>query len=231
MLTILRTATAAFTNGGPVSLIWGFFLAWTGTLMLCLSLAEMASMAPVSSAQYYFVAMLSNDSSSKLLSWIAGLFCISEPVIRTRSLTFFYIGWVTVFAWQANIASVGYLTATNLQALIVLNYENYIYERWHGTLIFWMIVIFSACVNIFAIKALPHLETLVGILHVCLWFIWTIPLVYLLPHNSATFVFTDFENNSGWSNNGISWCLGLLTVTYPFIGTYDVSIKWMCAEL
>ena len=46
--------------------------------MLCLSLAEMASMAPVSSAQYYFVAMLTNASGSRLLSWIAGSFCLSE---------------------------------------------------------------------------------------------------------------------------------------------------------
>jgi len=46
------------------------------------------------------------------------------------------IGWITVFAWQANVASVGYLTASQIQTLIVLNNESYIYERWHGTMIF-----------------------------------------------------------------------------------------------
>lgn len=48
--------------------------------MLCLSLAEMASMAPVASAQYYFVALLTNDYKSKLLSWIAGTIFDSEPL-------------------------------------------------------------------------------------------------------------------------------------------------------
>lgn len=127
-------------------------------------------------------------------------------------------GWITVFAWQANIASVGYLTATQIQALIVLNNKSYVYERWHGTMIFWAVVLVSTCVNVVGIRILPHLETLVGILHVCLWVVWLVPLVYLSPHRSAASTFTDFENNSGWSNNAVSWCIGLLTVTYPFIG-------------
>lgn len=135
------------------------------------------------------------------------------------SLTSSAIGWVTVFAWQANIAGPGSLIATNIQDLIALNYESYVYERWHGTMIFWAIVVSSTCVNIFGIKILPHLETLVGILHICLWFVWVIPLVYLSPHNPTTFVFTDFESNSGWNSNGVSWCLGLLTVTFSFTGT------------
>ena len=123
-----------------------------------------------------------------------------------------------MFAWQANIASVGYLIASQIQGLAILNYESYSPERWHGTMIFWAVVVVSTCVNVFGTKILPALETLVGILHICLWFVWFIPLVYLSPQRSADWVFTDFENNSGWSNNGVSWCLGLLTVTYPFVG-------------
>ena len=155
-------------------------------------------MAPVASAQYHFVAMLTPSSASKLLSWISG--------------------WVTVFAWQANVASVGYLTATQIQALVVLNDPTYIYERWHATMIFWAVVVISTCVNVLGIGILPHLETMVGILHVCLWFVSLVPLVYLSPHRSASSTFTDFENNSGWENNAVSWCIGLLTVVYPFLG-------------
>lgn len=36
------------TNGGPAGLIYGFILAWIGTLAVFLTLAEMASMAPTS---------------------------------------------------------------------------------------------------------------------------------------------------------------------------------------
>ena len=130
-----------------------------------------------------------------------------------------------MFAWQANVASVGYTTATSIQAMIVLNHESYVYERWHGTMIFWAVVAISTSFNVLGIKILPHLETVVGILHICLWFIWVVPLVYLSPHRPASSTFTDFENKSGWDNNAVSWCIGLLTVTYPFIGkVYRCSI-------
>ena len=127
-------------------------------------------------------------------------------------------GWITVFAWQANVASVGYLTATQIQALIVLNNESYVYERWHGTMLFWAVVVVSILVNVLGIRILPQLEIIVVILHVCLWFVWLVPIVYLSPHRSASATFTDFENSSGWGNNAVSWCIGLSTVTYPFIG-------------
>ena len=128
------------------------------------------------------------------------------------------LGWVTVFAWQSNVASVGYIAAMQIQALVALNYESYVYERWHGSMIFWAVLIVSTCVNVFGIKILPHLETIAGIFHVCLFFVFLVPLVYLSPHPTAAAVFTDFENSSGWNNNVVSWCIGLLTVTYPFIG-------------
>ena len=57
-----------------------------------------------------------------------------------------------------------------------------------------------------------------GILHVCLFFVFLVSIIYLSPHPTAAAVFTDFENNSGWNNNAVSWCIGLLTVTYPFTG-------------
>ena len=128
------------------------------------------------------------------------------------------LGWVTVFAWQSNIASVGYLATVQIQALVTLNYESYVYERWHGSMLFWAVVIVSTCVNVFGNKILPHLEIIAGILHVCLFFVFLVPFVYLSPRPTAATVFTDFENNSGWNNNVVSWCIGLLTVTFPFIG-------------
>ena len=73
-ILLIRTSiiSTGFENGGPVSLIYGLLLSFAGTLALCLSLAEMASIAPISSAQYHFVAMLTPPEASKSLSWVAG---------------------------------------------------------------------------------------------------------------------------------------------------------------
>lgn len=38
--------------------------------------------------------------------------------------------------------------------------------------------------------------------------------------HSAEFVFSHFENNSGWSNNAVAWSIGLLSSCYVLIG-YD----------
>lgn len=40
-------------NGGPVALVWGMIFSASGTLCLALSLAEMASICPISGAQYH----------------------------------------------------------------------------------------------------------------------------------------------------------------------------------
>ena len=41
-------------NGGPVGLVYGFIVAYFGTLALTASFAEMASIVPVAGAQYHW---------------------------------------------------------------------------------------------------------------------------------------------------------------------------------
>ncbi|KAI6828233.1 hypothetical protein KC332_g14764 [Hortaea werneckii] len=43
--------------------------------------------------------------------------------------------WLGVLGWQTGIAFSGYLTGTQIQGLLVLNYPGYVFERWHGTLL------------------------------------------------------------------------------------------------
>lgn len=45
-----------------------------------------------------------------------------------------------------------------------------------------------------------------------------IVLGVMAPKNTAKFVFEDFNNQSGWESNGVSWLVGLLSVVYPFLG-------------
>lgn len=129
-------------------------------------------------------------------------------------------GWVSVLAWIAATATPAFLGATLLQGLFVLNDPEYSYDRLHGTLLYFGIILIAILVNIFLIKFLPYLETIILILHVGLFFALLVPLVYLAPQHSATFVFTDFESRWGWDSRGIAWCVGLLTAAFPFTG-YD----------
>jgi choline transport protein len=116
-------------------------------------------------------------------------------------------------------ASVAFLAATMIQGLIILNYpETYTPELWHGTLMYWAVTLVIVLINIFGIRIFPYIETLALILHVIFFFCILVPLVHLAPRNSAEFVFGTFSNTGGWSSDGVSWCIGLLTSTYAFSG-------------
>ncbi|RMZ79685.1 hypothetical protein DV738_g3256, partial [Chaetothyriales sp. CBS 135597] len=188
-------------NGGPTSLVYGFILCFIGTLATAASLGELVSMAPTSGAQYHWVYMLAPPGMSVYASWMTG--------------------WISVFAWVAATATPAFLGATLIQGLFVLNDpDGYVYERWHGTLIYFAIILLAVVVNVWLIKFLPYLETIILVLHIGLFFALLVPLVYLAPQHSARFVFTDFENLGGWSSGGIAWCVGLITCAFPFTG-YD----------
>jgi len=36
--------------------------------------------------------------------------------------------------------------------------------------------------------------------------------------HTASYVFTEVSNTSGWQSDGISWLVGLLSTVYPFLG-------------
>ncbi len=85
-------------------------------------------------------------------------------------------------------------------------------------------MIFSFTVNVYGIKILPIIQLVGGICHVVFFVALIVPLVLLSPRSTAEFVFTEQLSNGGWSD-GLSWCIGLLTVTYCFLGKSNSTLK------
>lgn len=128
-------------------------------------------------------------------------------------------GWITVFGWQATSTSICYLLATQIQGMVILNNPGYVPEKWHGTLIMWAVVVFSSLVNIYGIKIVPALQMLGGIMHITFFIAIIIPIVLLARRSTSEFVFTElWTSKQGWQSGGVAWCLGMLTVTYCFLG-------------
>lgn len=115
--------------------------------------------------------------------------------------------------------SAPFLCGTMIQGLLVLQYEEYVYKRWHGTLLYWAVLFFATFVNIYGSRVLPSVENLSMVLHVVLFIVLLVVMLVLSPtKHSAEYVFTHFENNSGWANNGLAWCIGLLSSCYVLAG-------------
>lgn len=149
---------------------------------------------------------------SELYNWYARCVMIDQELM--------VLGWLTVAGWQALVASGGYLCGTLIQGLIVLNHPGYVFERWHGTMLFWAVLLVAIFVNTVVSSMLPKIEGLILILHVLGFFAVLIPLVYMAPHGSASDIFTLFLNEGGWSTQGLSFFVGLLGSTFSFLGGF-----------
>ena len=120
--------------------------------------------------------------------------------------------------WQTGIASIGFLAGTQIQGLLVLNKSDYVFERWHGTLLVIAVACFSIIFNTVAARQLPMVEGLVLILHVFGFFAILIPLWVLAPRTSAKDVFTLFSDNGQWGNVGLSTLIGMLSPVFTLLG-------------
>lgn len=130
------------------------------------------------------------------------------------------IGWQSVLAWQATVASASYLAGKGIQGLLVLNYPTYEYQLWHGTMLMYAVLVISVVFNTLLGSQLPKVEGAVLAIHILGFFVFLIPLVYLAPHPraSAHDVFAQFTSSAGYSSVGLSFFVGLLTPVFGFIG-------------
>ncbi|KAF1992509.1 amino acid transporter [Aulographum hederae CBS 113979] len=192
------TFGAALYAGGPVALIWGFMLTGSGTLALAASIAEMASMCPISGAQYHWTYMFAPPK------W-------KVPIT-------FVQGWVTVFAWQATITSLTFVLAAQIQGLVVLNWPTYIFERWHTTLMMWLLLLITYIINVWGIRIIPATELFAGICHVLIFLALFVTMLVLGRNASPSFVFTSYINTTGWSNPVVAWFIGLTPCVWCIIG-------------
>jgi len=124
--------------------------------------------------------------------------------------------------WQTGITSVAFLAGTQIQGLLVLNYPDYEFQRWHGTVLVIAVTSFAMIFNTFAASRLPVVEAVMLVLHVLGFFAILIPLWVLAPGNSglndSTRVFTQFVNDGGWPTTGVACMVGMLSPVFTILG-------------
>lgn len=127
-----------------------------------------------------------------------------------------------VFAWIAGTAITPFGIGSQICGLLMLNYPHtYVQKGWHTTLIAYATMILPLVANVYARKALKPIEFVGVILHFSLFVVFVVVLITLGGRNSAKYVFTANSNGvSGWENNGVQWCIGLLSAVFPLTGQY-----------
>ncbi|KAJ3788430.1 amino acid transporter [Lentinula aff. detonsa] len=198
---ILTGSSAAFQaglfSGGPLGLFWGWNICSFFMLLVALSQAEICSAFPTMGGLYFWVAKLKPEFP--VLAYCTGwIYAIAMNLTGTS-------GNLTVALFMASLAEVGSgRTLTRLEI----------------TAIAWGINILSGLINTIGTKAIGRMSTF------NIWwtlggtFVLVITLLVKAPvKNSAEFVFTDFENFTGWNSKGFVVLLGFLQAVYSLEGS------------
>ena len=196
--TIMITLNFGFVNGGPGGMVYQLLYIWLGIMVSYAVISELASMAPISSGQYHWVAMLAPPSISKFSSYITG--------------------WLTVCGWQASTAAAIYYGGSLIQGMVILGQPDYVPQPWHLVLMSFAVTSFAALINSRGGLLLPRFEAVMFVLHYAGFFAVIIPMVSLSSHQTATEVFTTFMNNGGLPTQGLSFMVGTLGTLLSFCG-------------
>jgi amino acid permease (GABA permease) len=188
-------------TGGPVLITWGWPFVGIMTLFVGLSMAEVCSSFPTAGGLYYWSAKLAPKNPA-VWSWVTG--------------------WFNFLGQVAVTAGIDFGAAFFLNALLDVQW-GFDTRPWHTIVLFAAILVLHGLLNSFGV-------TLVSILNnVSVWWhiggVLIIVLVLAIApshHQSASFVFTHFVNNTGWSSKFYVILLGLLLAQYTFTG-YDAS--------
>lgn len=185
-------------TGGPAVMLWGWVAVGAMVLFVGAGLAEVTSAYPTSGALYYMADRL----GGRRWGW--------------------YTGWLNLLGLLGAIAGIDYGAATFIGALLNLQWG---LDPSPGVLmvVYLCILLVHAALNLFGVRLVSVLNS------VSVWWHFAgvaliVAVLVLVPshHQSASFVFGHFTNDTGWSSPLYVVMIGLLLAQYTFSG-YDAS--------
>jgi amino acid transporter len=105
-----------------------------------------------------------------------------------------------------------------------LNYPSYTIERWHVVLVTYLLAILAATVNILWSRFLNQISTFAVAWNILSFLVVVITILAANDHKqSASFVFSDFQNNTGFSSGGMAVMIGLLQTLFGLLESSNLS--------
>ncbi|KAG8932771.1 hypothetical protein FRC03_003310 [Tulasnella sp. 419] len=206
------TMAIGLTDGGPVTVFWGWCIVSLISLSIAASLAEICSVFPTAGGVYYWSHLLSKPKYAPIASWITG--------------------WLGLVGNWTVTLSINFSFALLILSAISLWNEDFVATPWQTVLCFWAVMLVCMLINIFGNKWLDKLNTL------CIW--WTAASVVVIlvsvlakspssAKRSGKFVFSEYDATaSGWPS-GWAFFVGLLQAAYTLTGYGMVAA--MCEEV
>ena len=128
-------------------------------------------------------------------------------------------GWSSALGWVTGCPSAAQLTSTLVQGLVLLRNPDASVDALWQTTLFIMLFLTAACAfNVFCARQLPVTEGIFMVVHIVGFFVFMIVLWATSEHAPARQVFTEFQDNGGWGNTGLSALVGITTPLWSFLG-------------
>lgn len=206
------TMAIGLTDGGPVTVLWGWCIVSLISLAIAASLAEICSVFPTSGGVYYWSHLLSKPRYAPIASWITG--------------------WLGLVGNWTVTLSINFSFALLILSAISLWNEDFVATPWQTVLCFWAVMLVCTVINIWGNKWLDKLNT------ICIY--WTAASVLIIlvtvlakspssAKRSGKFVFSGYDATaSGWPA-GWAFFVGLLQAAYTLTGYGMVAA--MCEEV
>ncbi|KAG2205697.1 hypothetical protein INT47_008054 [Mucor saturninus] len=192
----------AMMAAGSLGTIWAWVITSCFTMLVALSLAEICSAYPTTGGLYFWVSKLATADWVPLACWMTGWcnwigLCFGIASIDL-GLAQFIAGIISVWNPESEPLSVYAQYGIFIGIIIIHGFINSVAVSWNGIM-----------------NQGAFFANMLGIL-----LIVVVGLALTKPLNTAEFTFTQFSNNSGFSNNGFAFLLVILQSQYTLSG-YD----------
>ncbi|KAI1630202.1 amino acid/polyamine transporter I [Exophiala viscosa] len=189
-----------FTEFSSAGSIWTLALAGAMTAVTGIGMAELSSAYPVAGAQYYWSFVVASPEWAAFASYISA--------------------GISTLGWYLGLASVTNFIAAMVVGIAQLNHPDYVIERWHIYLVFVVVTWMAICLNIFGTSILPMWNKFILGFSLTTLVITMITILACAAPNyqSASFVFGDTTNSTGWDSNGLAFLLCMVNALYGFLG-------------
>lgn len=189
------------STGGPAVMIWGWLGVGIMVLFVGAAMAEVCSAYPTAGGLYFYAAQLAKRNAP---AWA------------------WFTGWFNVLGEVAVTAGIDFGAAFFLNALLDLKF-GFAATPPHTIMLLGIILLVHALLNTFGVKLVAFLNNVSVWWHV-VGVLFIVGVLAVVPerHQTAGFVFTHFENQTGWVSTFYVAAIGLLLAQYTFTG-YDAS--------
>ncbi|KAJ6506855.1 choline transport protein [Mycena sanguinolenta] len=199
--------TIAVANGGPPGIIYEFLAACVYYGFVAMSIAELASSIPSAGGVYHWASVAGGKYG--------------------RALGFF-TGLTNFYGWIFGLAAIVVIPANVVVQMYVVFHPDFLVQPWHIFVVYVLINWLCCLIVIFFNRFMPVLQRVGLFILVAGGLVTIIVLASAKSHASASFVFTEWQNGTGWPG-GAAFLTGMLNGAFA-IGTPD-SVTHMAEEL